>query len=59
MLEFFNLLIEVVVEAAFHDSRMRFPDLIPVKIYKKDSDVVKEFVDPGEVEEGLIDGLGR
>lgn len=59
LFEFFNLLIEVVIEAALNDSRMRLLDLVPIKIYKKKSDIVEEFVNPGKVEEGLIDGLGK
>ncbi len=50
-------MIEVIIEIAFHDSRMRFPDLVTVEVYKEDPDVVEEFVDPGKVEERLIDGL--
>lgn len=55
--QFLDLLIEVIIEIAFHDSRMRFPDLVTVEVYKEDPDVVEEFVDPGKVEERLIDGL--
>lgn len=38
---------------------MRFPNLVAVEVYKEDPDVVEEFVDPGKVEERLIDSLKR
>ena len=36
---------------------MRLLELVFVEIYEDDSDIIKEFVNPGNMEEGLVDGL--
>lgn len=37
---------------------MRLLEFIPVETCEEGFDVVEEFIDPGKVEEGLVDGLG-
>lgn len=58
-LELPHLLVEVVVEAvALDDGGVGLLKLLPIEPDEDGLDVVDELVDPGQVEERSIDGLG-
>jgi hypothetical protein len=58
-LELLELLVEVLVEAvALDDEGVGLVDLVAVEVYEEGLDVVDELVQPWQVQEGSVDGLG-
>lgn len=55
--QFSDLLIKVWVESIGLDSRAVSFHLVFVEIYEDSRDILKELVDPAEVEQRLVDGL--
>jgi hypothetical protein len=59
LVELLDLLVEVVAEAMALDKRgVGFLQLVGVELNVDGLEVVDELVDPGEVQEGAVDGLG-
>ena len=51
------LLIKVFVKMALDEAGVRLLQLVLVEIYKYDSNIVEEFVYPGDVQERLVNSL--
>ena len=59
LLQFAHLLVKVLVKVNLDECSVWFTQLVTVEIDEEGADVVYEFVDPGEMEEGSVDGLWR
>lgn len=60
LLKFLELLVKVLVELdALDDCSVGLLELLAVEADEDGLDVVDELVDPRQVEEGAVDGLGR
>lgn len=49
LLQFLDLLVEIIIEWTLDLAGMRFPKLITVKVDEERSDIVQEFVHPRKV----------